>query len=266
MTDSIMIGTMIRNSGLWLPRYWEMIKKLDYPPDKIRIVFIYGISTDYTLKIAKKIFKEKHCKVEIYKEQFNLPMKQGGAQLAELAYKDWQELLEEDYFLLMDSDVIKTPSNLIKDLQKVDADIVAPYPWSEKHRHFYDSWIFRINNVRFDPKDPPGKGLSYPIEVDSVGTCFLATNEVFKEIEITNPYPNLTLCLDAKKRGFRVAACPYIEVFHVDVEKLGIVHHPLPPKFGGYPQQGFVDSNYHATKIFLKDELKAIDEGLDSDE
>jgi len=236
----ILIGTMLKNSGGWLSKYWEEVKKLDYPKDKLRIVFVYGDSKDNTLKIAKRIVKEKVCNVEIYKEPNDTLLKRGGAQLSASVYNDWKTLLNEDYFMLLDSDLIELPSNLITELLKVKEDIVAPYPWSEGHRHFYDSWIFRIGNKRFHPMNPPGLGLKVPIEVDSVGTCFLATRESYKSTPITNPYPNLSFCNNARRMGYKVIALPYLEVFHADIEKLGIIHNPLPPKLGGYPEQGFI--------------------------
>jgi len=252
---TIMIGTMVKNSERWLPRYFRVVESLDYPKDKIRIVFIYGDSFDKTLELLKDFKKKTKYKVEVYKEQYDQSL-QYGAQAAAIIYKDWQELLTEDYFLLLDSDVVEVPSNLLQELIKIDADIVAPYPWSEGHRHFYDSWIFRINNKRFHPTDPPGYGLKYPIKVDSVGTCFLAKKEVFKTTPILNPYPNLTFCNNARKRGYTVVACPFLEIFHIDLEKMGIYHNPLPPSFGGYPDKGFLTSNYKVERYFTKEEIK----------
>ena len=267
---SIFIGTMVKNSDRWLDQYWEVIKKLTYPKNKIRLVFMYAISTDFTLEKIEKFSKENIVNVEVYREPVNNELRAFGAQGAAAVYNDFKHLIDEDYFMLFDSDIVGIkPNNLIEELLKVKTDIVAPYPYSEGYRHFYDSWIWRINNVRLSPEDPPAKDSAIPIEVDSVGTCFLSTREVWTSSPIANPYPNLTFCLSAKRLGYKVVGCPYLHVIHKDIEKLGIKHNPLPPKFGFYPAPGWIDSKYPVKEfkvISEEDKIKEaksdIDEGL----
>jgi len=239
---TVMIGTMVKNSGQWLEKYFGNILNWTYPKEKLRFVFVYGKSTDNSLEILKKY--KNIINMEVYLEPNDSALRIGGAQMAASIYNDWKELLEEDYFLLLDSDVIFTPNNLIEELMKVKADIIAPYPYCYGKEYFYDSWIFRIDNKRFSPHDPPGKGLNIPIKVDSVGTCFLTHKECFLRVPITNPYPNLSFCNNARKMGYTVVACPYIKIYHEDVLELGHVHNPLPPEYGGYPAPGWVDSKY----------------------
>jgi len=210
-------------------------------------VFEYGDSEDDTLEILKKIKNENVIKTDVFKEPIDQGLKMGGAQAAAVVYNDWKSAMldNEDYFMLIDSDLVGLPKNLIKKLLEVDADIAAPYPWSEGKRHFYDNWIFRIENLRFSPQKPPGMGLKYPVEVDSVGTCFLAKREPWLTVPIFNPYPNLTFCNSAKRFGYDVVALPYVEVIHKDIEKLGIIHNPLHPNMGGYPRsQEFIDVTF----------------------
>jgi len=242
MVETIMIGTMIKNTGKWLPEYFKVIKNFSYPKEKLRIVFIYGKSTDNTFEVLKEEKEKNDLNIEVYSEPRDEAIRLGGAQASAAIYKDFQNLFNEDYFMLFDSDIIGAPVDLIEQLMKVQADIVAPYPWSENHRHFYDTWIFRINNVRFSPFEPPVR--DYPIEVDSVGTCFLSKGLTFKSTNIENPYPNLTFCNNAKGKGYSVVALPYIEIFHVDLEKYGIFHNPLPPQSGGYPASGWITNEY----------------------
>jgi hypothetical protein len=234
-----MIGTMVKNSALFLPDYFNIIRSLSYPKDKLRIVFIYGHSPDNTLNLIKDFSKEGIVEVECYEEPRDKMLKLGGAQLAASIYKEWQMLLEEDYFLLLDSDLIKVPEDLLERLIALNEDIVAPYPWCEGYTHFYDSFIWRKDNRRFHPIAPYGMGHDVPIEVDSVGTCFLAKKKVFKEVEINNPYPNLSFSFNARRYGYRVIGCPHIHVLHKDVAKLGLLHYPLSPSFGGYPYPGW---------------------------
>jgi len=251
---SVMIGIPIKNAESWLPKSIEQLKSLSYPHDKIRIVYEYSKSDDKTLEILKEFsVNNDGFKVEVYKEPFDENLVKYGIQMSAVVYKDFQSLITEDYFMLYDSDIIQIPTDLIESLIEIDADIVAPYPWSEGHRHFYDSWIFRYQNYRWSPKNPPGYGDTHPIITDSVGTCFLAKYEVFKSSPIDNPYPNLTFCNSARKLGYNVVAVPYIEVFHIDFEKLGIMHYPLPQEFGNYPNPGFVDNNSKLPEYIRKE-------------
>ena len=261
---------MIKNSAKFLPKLLEEIKELTYPKNLLRLVFMYGESNDNTLQILKDEKSKNILNIEVYKEPIDKELKIGGAQLAARIYIDFKRLMkdDEDYFLLLDSDLCEIPNDLIEKLIIVDADIVAPYPWSENKRHFYDSWVFRINNCRFSPQNPPGNNLTYPILVDSVGTCFLATREAWLTVPILNPYPNITFCNNARKLGYAVVAVPNIEVEHIDLELHGILHFPLSQEFGLYPNEGFIDSNFNVIpyikkQISYESNLKIILDQLD---
>jgi GT2 family glycosyltransferase len=262
MVSKIFIGIPVKNANTWIDRWWTEFKNITYPKDAIRIVFLYGNSNDGTLDKLKSMKSEHIFNIEIYKEPVDNGIRIGGIQLGSAIYKDFQQLMkDEDYFMLMDCDLIKFPPNLIEQLIEVDADIVAPYPYSEGKRHFYDTWIFRVNNVRFHPFDVPAVNSKNPVIVDSVGTCFLAKKAVFVSTEIVNPYPNLTFCLNAKANGAIIVACPFIEVYHIDLEKMGIFHNPLPQEAGLYPAQGWITSKnkldeYIKNKITLEDMTK----------
>ena len=252
--SSVMSGIMVKNSARWLPAFFKQVENMTYPDNKLRLVFSYGNSNDKTLDLIKEYKEKSKYKVEVFAEPQDRFLKMGGAQCAAAIYKDFQQLLDEDYFLLLDSDLTKIPPNLIQELMRVQADIVAPYTWSENKRHFYDNFIFRIQNLRFSPQDPPGNKLTYPIRVGSCGCCFLADGKVWKETEIANPYPNLTFCYNAARAGALVAAVPYLECEHVDLEKYGINHMPLHQKYGGWPSaEAFLTSDYIVEPVPLRD-------------
>jgi len=235
LSKSVMIGVPVKNAARWLPTSLDIIERFTYPKEDLRVVFEYSKSSDDTLKILKKYLKRTRIQAEIYQEPYDPALRKLGIQMGAVIYNDFQTLLDEDYFMLFDCDICDAPRDLIERLMSIGEDIVAPYPWNEGYSHFYDTWIFRIGNKRFHPLAPPGIGMSTPIEVDSVGTCFLSTREAFRDTPILNPYPNLSYCNNARRRGYRVLAVPYVEVFHRDLAGMGIVHNPLPPKMGGYP-------------------------------
>jgi len=243
-TPTIMVACMVKNASQWLPQSWSLLKSLTYPKEKLHLVYTYGRSGDNTLELIKSYAREGIIEVEIYNEPPDPGLKKYGAAWSAGVYNDWKEILDEDYLLLFDSDIIDAPSNLIEELLKVNGDIVAPYPYVEGERYFYDSWIWRLNNYRFHPNDPPGRHLKVPVKVDSVGTCFLAKRSVYLRVPIDNPYPNLTFSNNARKMGYSVVGCPYLKIIHKDVLALGYVHSPLDPQLGGYPRPEWADSRF----------------------
>jgi len=267
-----MIGTTVKNSDRWLQQYLDTIKEINYPKDKIRLAVMYGSSNDQTLKILKEFKKENYYNMEVY----NFPPNQ-TAQLTDHLhapiFNDWQNLIKEDYFLFLDSGIVKVPDYLIKELLRVNSDVVAPYVWSKYHRFYYDTWMFRIDNKRFHPQFPPAVTEETPIYVDSIGSCFLSPSKVFKNIPIVNPYPTIQYSKNAIAMGYRVVACPYIEVYHEDFIELGIVKNPLSPKIGSHPAPGWVDNCYPVKKLksfkpkkfsnkFYMDKIKEVEKGV----
>jgi len=270
---SIMIATSVRNCANWLPNYWNTLKNIDYPKSKIRVVFSYGPSNDQTLNLLKQFKKEKYYNVEVYRyppiQEVHL-----SDHLCAGIFDDWKKLISEDYFMLINSKIIKMPNYLIKELLKVKAEVVAPYIWSEYHGYFYDTWKFRIDNKRFDPTAPPGLGLEKPIYVDSVGSCFITPRKLFKEVPIINPYPSINYCNNLLNLGWRIVACPYLEVYHERIrEKYDIIDVPLAKEYGGYPKQEFINYTYPVktldnfvhkefSKKFYIDKIKRVEQGV----
>ena len=239
---SVMIGTRVKNSSRWLDEYWSNIKKLKYPRKKIRIVFSYGKSVDNTLEKLKQYRDEGYYDVEIYREPPDISISSYGSMGSASIFSDYKELIDEDYFMLFDSDIVFCNPYLIREFIKTKEDIVGPYVLVFPFKQFYDTWIFRLNNTRFHPNNPVGLRLNTPIEVDSVGTCIFTRKDILKEVPVTNPYPELSFCNNARKLGYRVICLPYIQVFHIDPVKYNIVHTPLPANLGGYPKEGFACS------------------------
>lgn len=242
MLPSIMIGIMVKNGEEYLPGLFEQIKNLNYDKDKLRIVFEYGKSSDKTLELLKDFVKNSGIKTEIYQEQFSDGIRKYGVFCNASIYNDWQQLLEEDFFLLLDTDIVYIPPDLLKNLISYNEDIVAPFIWSEKFRHFYDNYVFRIGNRRFDPIFPPGTGLDEPFEVDSVGTCYLARREVFKNTPITDPQPYFIFAMNAKRKGYKILADPTNYVLHADIELKGKFHAPPPQELGFVPEPTTITS------------------------
>lgn len=221
---STLVGVPVRNSEIWLDRFLKEIEQLK---GVSRAVFYYGPSIDETLNVLKAWAEETSVTVEIYRDP---PMQAlSSAQIAPV-YKELQEIMregDETHFMSVDADIVKLPKTLITSLKKQKKDVIAPYVWvkEQKPRTFRDTNVFRYKGLRFHPFDPPKPGVTF--EVDSVGTCWLATREAFTETEINNPYPDLIFCNNARVKGFKIWADPRLSVYHLDTKPFGLHQIPL---------------------------------------
>ena len=155
MTDDVVIFVPVKNCAMWLLRFLQEIDKLK---DISRVVFCYGQSNDPTLTILKTWMKYTKHYVQIFQE----PLLGGALSSAEIGviYQEFQEIMrdgDEEYALLLDSDLMRMQGNLIARLKNIKKDIVAPFVYTLFHQppQFYDVYVFRLNGCRFHPFKPP---------------------------------------------------------------------------------------------------------------
>ena len=227
----IMLALLTKNDSEFLPKFLKAMKNLDYPKNKLRWVWIYGRSVDNTLDIILKFHKKEKYKYEIYEEPLIERPVRSSLYIAGLCNLFKELYKGEDFVLLADTDVIEIPKNTLKEMVKLNLDIVAPYPYRREGNKlvFYDTYIFRwkgwkfeyleMNGKVYNYRNPPFKDLKTPVELDSVGTFFLVKGEVFKKASWSNPAPHLQFCLSARKLGYKVYALPYLKVIHANLEK-----------------------------------------------
>jgi len=135
----IMICLLTKNDARTLPKFLEEMTKLDYPKDKLRWVWIYGKSVDNTLDIILDFHKKNSYKYEIYEEPVFERKLNSPLYNARLCNEFKSLLRDEEYVLFADTDITKMPKNTIKELVKVNKDVVAPYVYIEGTNRFYDS-------------------------------------------------------------------------------------------------------------------------------
>ncbi len=221
---SVLVGVPVKDAAIWLGRFLKELEKLS---NVSRVVFFYGEGRDPTLVILKEWAEKAPYPVEIYGDP---PMTAlSSAQIAPV-YRELQEAMregDETHFLAIDADIIKFPTTLIRRLKKQKKDVIAPYVWVENSvpPMFYDVDVFRYRGFRFHPFSPPDPGETF--EVDSVGTCFLASRAAFLSVDIFNPYPHRSFCDNARDGGFAVWADPKIKIYHLNAAPLGIYSLPL---------------------------------------
>lgn len=229
---STLVGVPVKNAGIWIERFLMYFKRLK---GVSRAVFYYGLSSDDTLKELKEWAEKAPFPIEIYEDP---PMRaRSSAEIAPV-YKELQDIMkegDETHFLSIDADIMKIPKTLIRSLKKQKKDIIAPYVYIEgqKPRTFYDTDVFRYKGLRFHHFDPPKPKMTF--ELDSVGTCWLATREAFTETEIDNPYPDRIFCDNAREAGFKVWADPRLSIYHLNTKPFGLHQIPLEAILGKPP-------------------------------
>lgn len=237
---STMVGIPVKNSALWLPKFLQELEELE---DVSRITWIYGRSKDQTLELIKTWSEETKHETDLWLEP---PMKAHTAHQIGAVYGEFQEIMtegDESHFLLIDCDIMRFPPDLISRLMAHDKDIIAPYVWEDGYvpDKFFDTYCFRYKGARFHPFDPPDPGK--PFQLDSIGTCYLAKREAFA----FTPYgerPHRSFCQAAKEMGFEVWADPTTKIYHLDMQRLGILRiepealEGLPPDIAPYIKKG----------------------------
>lgn len=224
---SVLVCIPVKNCAAWLPCFFQKVDRLD---DVSRVVLIYGESLDSTLDVITQWMVMTEHDVELYREPPRMNA-QASSQIGAI-YRDFQEIMahgDETHALLLDSDVLRMPANLIQRLQKYDKDIIAPYTWLLYHepgKCFYDTYCFRLKNYRYHPFNPPMNNNEL-IQLDSVGTCILVKRRVFLEVPYRDHWPHMNFCNDARIQGYEVWADPKTSVDHVDLTRFGILHVPF---------------------------------------
>jgi hypothetical protein len=234
---SVLVATKVKDSTIWLPRFIDQVEQLE--GNIKRIVIIYGESKDGSLALLKHWQATSKHRVEIYREPYLNESERSGATLAKLKM-DIQALLKaggEEYYLNLDCDLVNLPTTLIPDLMSRDKDLIAAMVWTEgrKTPAYFDTYEFRKEGCMFHPYHPPGIDLAEPFPVDSVSTCYLAKAEVELAGVYSNPYPHIPFCKTLKDKGYQIWVDPTVYVYHIDLERLGIMHQPLNHPYSMVP-------------------------------
>lgn len=251
----------IKNAAIWLPRFLQEVDKLENIEN---IVITYGESKDNTLDIIKKWKKETHHEVDVYSD----PVMVNALTSALIAdiYRDYQRIVEENtsctHALLLDSDVMQMPSNLVETLLNHDKDIIAPYPYVYLHNEpcklFYDTYVFRKDEHRFHPLYPP-RNNGEIIQLDSVGTCLLVKREAFIETPYDNPYPHMRFCDESREKGYEVWGDPSTIVWHLDIVRMDLPRHAQLEVLKA-EKQGHIDPMSQACKVpYIRDDGSTVD-------
>jgi len=217
----ILIVTPIKNDANYLQRHFSAWEKVDYPREKIRWVWIYGHSKDNTKETLEKYFLGREWNCEIYHEPKFKNLTDSAMWIADVMNAARKLYRGEDFVLIEDGDIVKIVPDLLKELIRLDLDIIAPYVWHDgREKDFFDTYVFRdLNGVKYPINNVPFIGHIEPVEMNSVGTMVLIKGKIFSEIEFENPCPTLQFCNNARRKGYRIWTAPWVNIFHADVAR-----------------------------------------------
>ncbi|MEM9211633.1 MAG: glycosyltransferase [Pseudomonadota bacterium] len=139
---SIVILVPIRNAAPYLEAHWDLLSKLDYPRDKLRLVYAEGGSNDDTLtqlqnfasqnplRLKEIVVDDKAPFIRLSRKARSLPkhqlrrrrtLAQARNRAIEIGLAD-----DDDWVLWLDADVIDAPADVLKRLLSERAKIVTP--------------------------------------------------------------------------------------------------------------------------------------------
>ena len=233
-----MVAVKVKEAAMWLPRFLQLVEQLEDPLG--RVIFMYGESTDASLRMLLHYKQTSRHKVEVYHEPY-MPLAERTPYGLARIKRDIQQLLkagDEDYYLSFDPDLVQFPKDLISQLQRSGYDVVAPMVWIEKREvpTFFDTYMFRKMGCMFHPLKPPGLNETEPFQIDSFGNvCGLRKREAELAGKYSNPYPNIPYCKSLQDQGFTIYLDPRVHVYHADLEYFGVMHRPLNHPYSYVP-------------------------------
>jgi len=134
-----------KNSAYYLQEVLKAIDELEYPKEKIKLVFVDDYSTDGTYEILLKwkvMKKKQYYDIILIQEQTNIP------QARNICIKH----MEGEYLLFWDSDVIP-PKDLLKQMintMRLNPDIgVIGTDYSYKHKNVYMCMLGKPTTNKF---------------------------------------------------------------------------------------------------------------------
>jgi glycosyltransferase involved in cell wall biosynthesis len=140
---NVLILTPLKGAVRHLPRYVELIERLDWPRDHLSVALLEGDSADGTYAVAEGLLPRlgrRARRAELYKRDFGFNMPAGVPRWApafQLMRRSvlararnhllFRALDDEDWVLWIDVDVIDYPPDILRELLAAMVDIVVPH-------------------------------------------------------------------------------------------------------------------------------------------
>jgi glycosyltransferase involved in cell wall biosynthesis len=202
----VLILTPVKNASPFLPAYFSALSNLSYPRELISIGFLESDSRDntYELLVAEAArLSGLYRRVGVWKRDFGFEMPADTPRWR----PEWQlprrtaiarsrnhllsrALVDEDWVLWIDADIMDYPADIVERLLATGKDIVHPHcviqrPDKEKQTHDLNAWR---DHGRLYMDDLRAEGDLVPL--DSVGgTMLLIRADVHRDGLIFPPFP-----------------------------------------------------------------------------
>lgn len=225
-SSTVTIAAPIRNRAWILPLYLKHIKNIEYPKNKIELLFVVNDSQDESLNLLTE-FKENHREyksIRIEKYNRNAPEDKRDLNTRNnYIYTHLSKLrnyimskTKTDYLLSIDTDILVQP-DIINNLLKSDKDIISGLIWNGyitcvdkpylypnimkiaeqgMYRHIVNNYV----------KNAPSLLSPTLMEVDLTGAVILLSRKVYKSIKYGfHPQgEDAYFCKMAQDKGFEL--------------------------------------------------------------
>lgn len=201
-TPKVLILTPVKNATAYLPRFTELIERLDWPRERLSIGLLESDSTDGTrdaLEALRPRFEDRCAAVTIASHDYNFSLPPGlhrwepSYQLGrrKILARSRNRLLmtalaDEDWVLWIDVDMVDYPADIIQQLLATGFDIVTPHAVTMPGGGSFDanSWADKGNTLLQHRR---GAGV---MRLDAVGgTILLIRADLHRDGLIFPPFP-----------------------------------------------------------------------------
>lgn len=198
---SVLILTPVKGAAHHLPRYVELIERLDWPRDRLSLALLEGDSLDDTFAVATALLPRLDARTRrasLFQRHFGFRMPAGmprwatGFQMMRRAVLArarnqllFRALDDEDWVLWIDADVIDYPPDILHRLLATGFDIVVPHCVKTPGGETFDrnNWA---EKGQLTLSDRRGTG---PMRLDAVGgTMLLVRADLHRDGLVFPPY------------------------------------------------------------------------------
>jgi hypothetical protein len=249
----VLILTPVKQAARHLDRYFELIGRLEYPPERISLGLLESDSTDGTFERLQErlpALRERFAKVTLVKRDFGFQIPAGSPrwtppfQLARrvILAKSRNHLLfaalaDEEWVLWVDVDLADYPPDILTALLATGKDIVHPHCVTRPGGPTFDWNAWR--NQGQERMDALRGGPSL-VRLDAVGgTMLLVRADVHRSGLIFPPY------LYGRESRFARSQSPFTRsgAGEVETEGMGIMAKDMGIECWGLPNLEIVHPN-----------------------
>ncbi len=201
-SQNVLILTPVKGASHHLPRYVELIERLDWPREHLSVGLLEGDSTDDSYETAASLLprlRDRTRRTELFKRDFGFSIPPGvprwapPMQLMRRAvlararnHLLFHALDDEDWVLWIDVDVIDYPPDVLRQLLATGFDIVVPNCVKKPGGKTFDANNWTEGGAT-TLSDHRGSGA---IRLDAVGgTMLLVRADVHRDGLIFPAYP-----------------------------------------------------------------------------